>query len=85
VRCHFGRGDGATAYCGIVTKHANARVILVGGSLPKGVSDSTIAVLMKSVHLEQLYAALYAAAHPSASSARKLSHAPLLSPFFSLA
>jgi fructose-1-phosphate kinase PfkB-like protein len=66
VRYHFDRGDGAPACCNIRTKHANARAILVGGSLPKGVSDSALAVLMKSVHLDQLYAALYAAAHSSA-------------------
>jgi hypothetical protein len=51
-----------------MAKYPNARVILVSG-LPKEVADSgALAVLLKPVSLDQLYAALHAAARPPAPS-----------------
>jgi CheY-like chemotaxis protein len=59
--------NGATACRNIVAKHPDARVILVSGS-PKEIADSGArAVLVKPVHLDQLYAALYDAAQRAAS------------------
>ena len=56
--------NGATACRNIVAKYPNARVILVSGS-PKEIADSgALAVLIKPVGLDQLYAALYEAASP---------------------
>jgi CheY-like chemotaxis protein len=61
------RLNGATACRNIVAKHPDARVILVSGS-PKEIADSGArAVLVKPVHLDRLYAALYDAAQPAAS------------------
>ena len=60
--------NGATACRNIMAKYPNARVILVSG-LPKEVADSgALAVLLKPVSLDQLYAALHAAARPPAPS-----------------
>ncbi len=59
--------NGATACRNIVAKHPSARVILVSGS-PQEIADSgALAVLVKPVRLDQLYAALYDAAQPAAS------------------
>ncbi len=59
--------NGATACRNIVAKHPTARVILVSGS-PQEIADSgALAVLVKPVRLDQLYAALYDAAQPAAS------------------
>ena len=56
--------NGATACRNIVAKHPDARVILVSGS-PKDNSGSVaLALLIKPVRLDQLYAALYDAARP---------------------
>jgi len=61
--------NGATACRNIIAKYPTARVILVSGS-PLEVNDSgAMAVLLKPVRLEQLYAALYEAAPPAASDA----------------
>lgn len=58
--------NGATACRNIMAKYPEARVILVSGS-PKEIAGSgAIALLIKPVKLDQLYAALYNAAHPSA-------------------
>ncbi len=58
--------NGATACRNIVAKYPGARVILVSGS-PKEIGGSgAMAVLIKPVGLDQLYAALYAAAQSSA-------------------
>lgn len=54
--------NGATACRNIVAKYPTARVILVSGS-PKEIADSgALAVLLKPVRLDDLYAALYKAA-----------------------
>jgi len=60
------RLNGATACRNIVAKYPTARVVLVS-ALPKEVADSgAIAVLIKPVSLDQLYAALYVASqHPA--------------------
>lgn len=56
--------NGATACRNILAKYPKARVILVSG-LPKEIADSgALAVLIKPVGLDQLYAALYDAASP---------------------
>jgi two-component system chemotaxis response regulator CheY len=61
--------NGATACRNIVAKYPTARVILVSGS-PQEIADSgALAVLLKPVRLDLLYAALYNAAHPSALGA----------------
>ena len=58
--------NGAVACRNIVAKHPAARVILVSGS-PQEIADSgAVAMLLKPIHLDQLYAALYDAARPSA-------------------
>ncbi|HWL95605.1 MAG TPA: response regulator [Phycisphaerae bacterium] len=57
--------NGATACRNIVAKHPGARVILVSGS-PKDISGSgALALLIKPVRLDQLYATLYDTARPS--------------------
>lgn len=57
--------NGATACRNIVAKYPTARVILVSGS-PQEIADSgALAVLLKPIRLDQLYAALYDAARPS--------------------
>jgi CheY-like chemotaxis protein len=59
--------NGATACRNIMAKHPKARIILVSGS-PKDIAGSgAIAMLIKPVKLDQLYAALYDAAHPPAA------------------
>ena len=60
--------NGATACRNIVAKYPAARVILVSGS-PKEIGDSgALAILLKPVRLDQLYAALHEAAHPRTSN-----------------
>ena len=60
---HMPKLNGATACRNIIAKYPDARVVLVSG-LPKEVADSgAVAVLIKPVTLEQLYAALYHAAN----------------------
>jgi CheY-like chemotaxis protein len=55
---------GATACRNIVAKYPGARVILVSG-VPRYIDTTgAIAVLLKPVHLDQLYAALYDAGQP---------------------
>lgn len=59
--------NGATACRNIVAKYPNARVILVSGS-PKEIGGSgAMAVLIKPIRLDDLYAALHRAAHPPGS------------------
>lgn len=59
--------NGATACRNIVARYPTARVILVCGRAPNNLADSgAMAVLTKPVRMEQLYAALYDAASPSA-------------------
>jgi CheY-like chemotaxis protein len=61
--------NGATACRNIVAKYPEARVILVSG-WPKQIADSgAVAILLKPIHLDQLYAALYDATQPRASEA----------------
>ena len=56
--------NGGTACRNIVAKYPDARVILVSG-LPREIdATGAIAVLLKPVHLDQLYAALYDASKP---------------------
>lgn len=56
--------NGATACRNIVAKYPGARVILVSG-LPRYIDTTgAVAVLLKPVHLDELYAALYDAAQP---------------------
>ena len=56
--------NGATACRNIMAKYPEARVILVSGS-PKEIAGSgALALLIKPVKLDQLYAALYDAGHP---------------------
>jgi CheY-like chemotaxis protein len=60
--------NGATACRNIMAKYPTARVILVSG-MEKEVADSgALAVLLKPVSLDQLYAALHDAARPPASN-----------------
>lgn len=62
---HMPKLNGATACRNIVAKYPGARVILVSG-LPQEIADSgAVAVLLKPVHLDQLYAALHKAAQPA--------------------
>ncbi len=56
--------NGATACRNIVAKHPDARVILVSGSSKDISGSGALALLIKPVRLDQLYAALYDAAHP---------------------
>lgn len=59
--------NGATACRNIMAKYPKARIILVSGS-PKEIAGSgALALLIKPVKLDKLYAALYDAAHPPAS------------------
>jgi CheY-like chemotaxis protein len=59
---HMPKLNGATACRNIVAKYPNARVILVSGS-PQEISNSgAVAVLVKPLKLDQVYAALYDAA-----------------------
>ena len=66
---HMPKFNGAVACRNIVAKYPDARVILVSGS-PQEIADSgALAVLLKPIRLDQLYAALYDAAQPSALGA----------------
>ena len=61
--------NGATACRNIMAKYPGARIILVSGS-PKEIAGSgALAMLVKPVRLDQLYAALYDAAQPPVSEA----------------
>ena len=61
--------NGATACRNIMAKYPDARVILVSGS-PKDIAGSgALALLVKPVRLDQLYAALYDAAQSPVSEA----------------
>jgi CheY-like chemotaxis protein len=61
--------NGATACRNIVAKYPRARIILVSGS-PKEIAGSgALALIVKPVRLDQLYAALYDAAQPPVSEA----------------
>jgi CheY-like chemotaxis protein len=61
--------NGATACRNIMAKHPKARIILVSGS-PKEIAGSgALTLLLKPIKLDQLYAALYDAAHPQDSEA----------------
>jgi two-component system response regulator MprA len=63
--------NGATACRNIMAKYPEARVILVSGS-PKEIAGSgALALLLKPVKLDQLYAALYDAAHPPGPEAQE--------------
>jgi two-component system, chemotaxis family, chemotaxis protein CheY len=59
--------NGATACRNIVAKHPDARIILVSGSPREIAGSGALALLIKPVNLDQLYAALYNAARPPAS------------------
>jgi two-component system chemotaxis response regulator CheY len=60
--------NGATACRNIVAKYPDARVILVSG-LPRSANGTgALAVLLKPVDLNQLYAALYDASQPRESA-----------------
>jgi CheY-like chemotaxis protein len=60
--------NGATACRNIVAKYPDARVILVSGA-PREIGESgAVAMLLKPVRLDTLYAALYDAAQPRASA-----------------
>jgi CheY-like chemotaxis protein len=59
--------NGATACRNIIAKYPGARVILVSGYLRDANGTGALAILQKPVDLNQLYAALYAAAQPGAS------------------
>ena len=61
--------NGATACRNIMAKYPEARVILVSGSHKEIAGSGALALLIKPVKLDQLYAALYDAAHPPASEA----------------
>ncbi len=60
------RLNGATACRIILAKNPNARIILVSGvpSTNNLKESGAVAVLTKPIHLDRLYAALYAAAPP---------------------
>lgn len=60
--------NGATACRNIMAKYPEARVILVSG-MPRDIGGSgALAMLLKPVKLDALYAALYDAAQPRASA-----------------
>lgn len=64
---HMPKLNGATACRNIMAKYPNARVVLVS-AFPKEIAGSgAVALLIKPINLEQLYAALYMAAHPPVS------------------
>ena len=66
---HMPKLNGATACRNIMAKYPNARVILVS-AFPKDVAGSgAVSLLTKPVSLDQLYAALYMAAHQPAKDA----------------
>jgi len=61
--------NGATACRNIMAKYPDARVILVSGSSKEIAGSGALTLLIKPVKLDQLYSALYDAAHPPASEA----------------
>lgn len=61
--------NGATACRNIMAKYPDARVILVSGSTKEIVGSGAIALLIKPVKLDRLYAALYDAGHPPSPEA----------------
>jgi CheY-like chemotaxis protein len=60
--------NGATACRNIMAKYPEARVILVSGAIREIGGSGAMAVLLKPVRLDTLYAALYDAAQPRASA-----------------
>jgi len=65
---HMPKLNGATACRNIVAKYPTARVILVS-ALRREIADSgAVAVLIKPISLDDLYAALYLAAQPPAQT-----------------
>jgi two-component system chemotaxis response regulator CheY len=60
--------NGATACRNIVAKYPEARVILVSGIAREVGETGAVAILVKPVNLDRLYAALYDAAQPRASA-----------------
>lgn len=60
--------NGVTACRNIVAKYPEARVILVSGTPREIVGSGALAVLVKPVKLDALYAALYDAAQPRTSA-----------------
>lgn len=60
--------NGATACRNIMAKYPDARVILVSGATHEIGNSGALAILSKPVDLNQLYAALYDAAQPRAST-----------------
>jgi two-component system chemotaxis response regulator CheY len=60
--------NGATACRNIMAKYPEARVILVSGAEREIGGSGALAVLLKPVRLDTLYAALYDAAQPRAST-----------------
>jgi CheY-like chemotaxis protein len=60
--------NGATACRNIVAKYPGARVILVSGSTKEIAGSGALALLVKPIRLDQLYAALYDAAQPRSSA-----------------
>ena len=63
------RLNGVTACRNIMARHPNARVILVSGSPREIAGSGALAMLIKPIRLDQLYAALYNAARPPSSDA----------------
>jgi len=61
---HMSKLNGATACRNIVARHPDARVILVSGSPTEIAGSGALALLLKPVRLDQLYAALHEAAQP---------------------
>jgi CheY-like chemotaxis protein len=60
---HMPKLNGATACRNIMAKYPDARVILVSGAVHEIGDSGAVAVLLKPVDLNQLYAALHQAAH----------------------
>ena len=60
--------NGATACRNIMAKYPEARVVLVSGTPRDIASSGALAVLVKPVKLDALYAALYDAAQPRTSA-----------------
>ncbi|MEY2500950.1 MAG: two-component system, chemotaxis family, chemotaxis protein CheY [Verrucomicrobiota bacterium] len=56
--------NGATACRNIVAKYPDARVILVSGSAKEIAGSGALALLLKPIQLDRLYAALYDATQP---------------------
>ncbi|PYI93234.1 MAG: two-component system response regulator [Verrucomicrobia bacterium] len=60
--------NGATACRNIMAKYPEARVILVSGVVREIADSGALAILVKPVKLDALYAALYDAAQPRTSA-----------------